>query len=632
MCGIAGLMAYGDAPIPNRALRTMVARLAHRGPDDDGIWISSEGAIGLGATRLAITDPSPAGRQPMTCGNDRSALVFNGEIYNHAELRRALQWDGVVFRSRDSDTEVLLRALDRWGEDCLPRLRGMYAFAYWNTDRRSLLLARDPFGTKPLYYARDRQFLLFASEPGALLASQLVEAAPSAQGIADWLCFLAVPGSQTLYAGIRKLEAGSLLRCTLAGELRSRVHWDPASLIAARNNTSQAAALPRTRYLINQAMQRAAGADRIAVTISGGVDSELIAAALSGRAAPRSTFVTLDVDPPAPGSESRLAAETCRRLAIANEPLALDDDAFLHALAALEAVRPDIPVATPDMVLLHALGRHLRNRSLRICLIGEGADEIGGYPSYLSVPDEHASLRLLAALGESEKAALFAAADSAGRDRLDLVRSGAMFPARHIQAFRQWRRQQLWSGPEVACSYQRAEALVPGGTDANPDGQLDRITRLEFKLRMPDFLLARCDDAISACSIEARPVFLDLDLVEASLCLPRETMIAGGECKILFKKIFAESVGTAHAFKRKQGFGRVLARLLDRLAPRLLATETGSRTDHPLFAYLKPAGVRALLSEHRAGQLDAYQLWVVFALARWLNRCDAVGRNLAPIT
>lgn len=227
MCGIAGIFAYGDKapPIDPAELRRVRDRMAARGPDGAGEWLSPDGRVGLAHRRLAIIDLSEAGAQPMVDPATGNVIVFNGEIYNYRALRRELEARGAVFRSQ-SDTEVLLALYRCFGPGMLPKLRGVYAFALWDAKEQGLFLARDPFGIKPLYYADDGRTLRFASQVKALLAGGGVDTTPDPAGHVGFFLWGHVPEPFTLYRGIQALPAGTALWVARDGQRRLHLFFD----------------------------------------------------------------------------------------------------------------------------------------------------------------------------------------------------------------------------------------------------------------------------------------------------------------------------------------------------------------------------------------------------------------------
>ncbi|MEX2642694.1 MAG: hypothetical protein WD270_04530, partial [Acetobacterales bacterium] len=229
MCGITGIVAFGDRapPVDAGLLDRMTDALAHRGPDGRGTWIAPDGRAGLGHRRLSIIDLSEAAGQPMANEDGNLQVVFNGEIYNHAEVRRELEAiGGHIWRTDHSDTEVILHAFEQWGIACLDRFVGMFAFALWDARERALWLVRDRAGVKPLYYTVRDGRLLFASEIKAILRDPSVPRAVDDEAFFHYLSFLTTPAPQTLFAGIRKLPAGCWLRLGADGSVRERRWWD----------------------------------------------------------------------------------------------------------------------------------------------------------------------------------------------------------------------------------------------------------------------------------------------------------------------------------------------------------------------------------------------------------------------
>jgi asparagine synthase (glutamine-hydrolysing) len=235
MCGIAGVVGRSPAEV-RPALERMQAALRHRGPDDQGVWCSASGTAAFAHTRLAVIDVGPGGHQPMSTPDGRLTIVFSGEIYNFVELRRELEQQGSVFRTK-SDTEVILRGYERLGAGLLPRLRGMFAFALWDERERTCLLARDPFGLKPLYYHRAADgALVFASEVRGLLASRLVPRELDAQGVYGYLRAGTAQEPRTLVKDVSALEAGQSLTWRAGGVSNTR-YWSPRfPEVRAQNN------------------------------------------------------------------------------------------------------------------------------------------------------------------------------------------------------------------------------------------------------------------------------------------------------------------------------------------------------------------------------------------------------------
>ncbi|HYW09257.1 MAG TPA: asparagine synthase (glutamine-hydrolyzing), partial [Longimicrobium sp.] len=293
MCGIAGVLAFhGAAPVNEDLVRRMGGTLAHRGPDGAGTWVSDDGMVGLGHRRLSIVDLSDAAGQPMPNEDGRLRVVFNGEIYNHAEIRAELELTGRHrWRTAGSDTEVILHAFEEWGIGCLRRFRGMFAFALWDERAGELWLARDRVGVKPLYYARRGDRILFGSEIKAILADPAQPRSVDEDALFDYLSFLAVPAPRTLFGGIRKLEGGSWLRVDRAGNVRERRWWDAWDDVVPSTAPDAELAASLLGELRESVRLRTVADRPVGLFLSGGLDSTTnLALFAEGRREPVSTF------------------------------------------------------------------------------------------------------------------------------------------------------------------------------------------------------------------------------------------------------------------------------------------------------------------------------------------------------
>ncbi|HEX5758493.1 MAG TPA: asparagine synthase (glutamine-hydrolyzing) [Thermoanaerobaculia bacterium] len=382
MCGINGLLRLGpDAPPLDRGeLRRTREAMAARGPDGAGEWVAEDGRAALASRRLAVLDPSPAGSQPMASPDGRLRLVLNGEIYNFRALRAELERDGAAFRSR-SDTEVLLALYARHGAAMLGRLRGMYALALWDAAAETLLLARDPLGIKPLYWAVDRGVLRFASQVRALEAGGAVSRAVEPAGLAGFLLWGSVPEPWTIRRGVRALPAGHLLLARggiVEGPAPFAAGDEPEGALEPGGDAAAALEDSVRAHLVSDVP--------VAVFLSAGLDSALVAA-LARRAAPEPpTTFTLRFDALAgtPRDEGPLAAAIAHRLGTRHVERTVGRDEFLELWpAALAAM--DQPTIDGFNVWLVARAAHAAG--IKVALSGLGGDELfGGYPSFRDVP------------------------------------------------------------------------------------------------------------------------------------------------------------------------------------------------------------------------------------------------------
>src|SRR5260221_975751 len=317
MCGIAGARSWGTFDVREPYVTSMRDAMTHRGPDGGGTWVSDDGRVGLGARRLAIIDLSHAANQPVANEDGSIQLVYNGEIYNHAEVRAELERiGGHRFRTDHSDTEMLVHAFEEWGIDCLHRMRGMFGFALWDSRSRELWLGRDRIGIKPLYYSVHHERIVFASEIKALLLDPQQERAVDEESLYHYLSFLCVPAPRTLFRGIRKLEAGCWLRVSEDGSIREQRWWDAWDEVDPLNGVPE----DEIEHLVLEELRTSVQLRKVSdvpvgVFLSGGVDSSTNAALFSeGESSPVKTFsIGYDEDYASYPSElhcARLMAET----------------------------------------------------------------------------------------------------------------------------------------------------------------------------------------------------------------------------------------------------------------------------------------------------------------------------------
>ena len=382
MCGIAGFISAQAAPeVRSAAVERMCASMLHRGPDDGGI--ASKGDATLGMRRLAIFDPAN-GHQPMVTPDGRYTLVFNGAIYNFRALRDELCAAGHAFHTR-CDTEVLLMAYVSWGEQCLPRLRGMFAFAVWDAHERTLFLARDPFGIKPLYYRQEAGgTFLFASELNALLASGTFDAQIDPQAVADYLAWFAVPAPRTIYRGIRSLRPGecAILR---GGQLTVRSHWNFGSF--PRDQAvcdSREAFTAELRHRLEGTIRAHVVADvPVGAFLSGGLDSAIVVGLMTRVSGARLKTFSIGFAE-SDYSEAEAAAETARHFGTDHHRVELSG---ARLAGDIEGIVSHLDQPTGDGINTYYASQAARAGGVTVALSGLGGDELfGGYPSFRDLP------------------------------------------------------------------------------------------------------------------------------------------------------------------------------------------------------------------------------------------------------
>ena len=612
MCGIVGWYATETAEGPGPTaedLRRATALLERRGPDGEGTWISPDGVCGLGHRRLAILDLE-GGAQPMASPDGRHAISFNGEIFNHAELRAAMEAEGEAFRTR-SDTEVLLRLVARRGAAAVNALRGQFAFAAYDARERSLLLARDALGEKPLFTARSRGRLFFASTLDALRSIGALPDDPDPEAISLFLAFSYVPAPWTAYRAARKLKAGHLLTASPRGVWSPETWWTLPPPGTFRGSFEDA--VEAVRAALRAATRRRLLADvPVGIFLSDGIDSASVAAAAAEGGAGVRAFTLRHPD--ARLDESAGAARIARHLGLDLEVLDAAPPGPEELREVLAAYGE--PFGDSSAAVTSALARAARKR-VTVALTGDGGDEVfGGY-------HRHALLGLVDRLPSGTPAALRALSSGRVRRALDL----AALP----EARRYYEMYECFNGPGRGALLEPAFAAAHGdhprdwleGLYAGSGGldPVDRMVRTDLSTHLPDFMNVKVDVATMARGLEARSPFQEREVVELGVSLPSEFKVRGFRGKRVLRAALERSVPGNLLPKRKRGFAapvdEALAGPLGDEARRLLAPAG------PLAALgaVRPDVPLRLLEEHLAGRAHhRIRLWVLLALASWAER------------
>jgi asparagine synthase (glutamine-hydrolysing) len=493
VCGICGELRLDGQAVEASVIHRMMERLEARGPDGGGAW--ADGPLAFGHRRLAVIDLSENARQPMHDAELRLTLVFNGTIYNYPELRRELADLGYHFFS-GGDTEVILKAYHAWGAECLARLDGMFAFAIWDMERRTLFLARDRFGIKPLYFSADTRRFRFASSLPALLAGGGIDLALDPDGLQfQFTLHGSVPAPHTVYKAVRKLPPATCLTLNIRGETRERRYW---RLAAQRPvpEPDEASYLEMAQASLRAAVKshHAIADVPVGVLLSGGLDSSLLVALLAeqGQADIRTFSIGFADQPEESGNEFSYSDQVARQYGTRHYRYHIDDAEMLRVLPDAMAAMSE-PMFSQDNVAFYLLAREVK-REVKVVLSGQGADEaFGGYYWYPRMAATDAALPFLARFAP-----------------FYLDRSLADFCAMLAPA----RREQV---ADVAASFVAARLEEPGATEF-----MDRVLRLDITTLIVDDPVKRVDNMTMAWGLEARVPFLDKTLVETAMRLPPE--------------------------------------------------------------------------------------------------------------
>jgi asparagine synthase (glutamine-hydrolysing) len=630
MCGIIGHIGPRARALEGQVLASRDA-MAHRGPDDAGLWTDDHAA--LGARRLSVVDLSPAGHMPMASADGRHVLVFNGAIYNYAELRTELAHE-VPFRS-SGDTEVVLQGFRVWGWDrLLDRLDGMFAFALWDARERTLYAARDRMGEKPFFYGRHDDGLSFASTLTALLRLRGGPAIVDVRALDAYLTYQAVPAPLAMFDGTAQLPPAHELRFSPdTGELRVSRYWDLR--FAPKQRVTERDAVERLDEIIRRSVAQRLRSDVPTGTLlSGGVDSSLVTAIASQESGRTLDAVTMGF------REPELDERAYARAIAARHGVTLHEEVLApHVAADLPAIVWHYGQPLADVSIVpHYYTSRIARRHMTVALVGDGADELfGGYARpmvaraariYRALLPSPMRRALGAMLGErpgtrSEglrrtlalltDAGAVSAADAFVYDRaLRRLRSESYDP-RFLAALDGWHPDSL---------YRDAWANAAASDD------VDRALYGDITTYFPDQLLAKTDVSAMAHSLETRTPFLGREIIEYAATLPTSLRLRGWTTKYLLKRVAERYVPTELLHRRKRGFVMPASDWLrGDLAPLARATLGSARfLDR---GWLSPDAVRALLAEHTSGARDwGQQLWTLMILEIWARL--ALDGSLAP--
>jgi asparagine synthase (glutamine-hydrolysing) len=611
MCGIAGRV-NAASPIDRSELFAMSDRMAHRGPDDHGYHLRPK--LGLGHRRLSIVDLS-GGRQPLPNEDESVWVIFNGEIYNHKELRRELMSRGHSFRTK-SDTEAIVHAYEEWGAaGCARRLRGMFAFAIWDERAQSLTLVRDRLGIKPIYWAQLGKDLAFASEVKSLLAIPELDGRIDDEALAAYLSLRYVPAPQTLFRGVKKLTPATIL--TWKGGLVSlESYWDLLETAPREVPPTEVEAAYELRERIDEATRlRLMSEVPLGAFLSGGLDSTVIAASMQRQMQqPLKTFSVGYAN--SPDSELDWARRAAEAMGTQHREVLVSMDDAREALPKI-VWHLDEPVADPACVPLYFLSKRAKEE-VTVVLSGEGADEIlGGYNIYRRLM-RFEKLRQLPGVGFLSQ--LGQLLPNSKARHLSHLLGGPLETTYHgvTRAFDEAGLRQLLGTPVAPLH----SLLQPFWEPTHGMSPLRRMLYLDTRLWLPDDLLVKADKMTMAHAVELRVPFLDHQLVEHAWSLPDHLKV-NGVGKYLLRKAAQGRVPRFVIERQKKGFATPTAAWLrtglhDLLRESLLGSRSFTRDRFDL------RHVRSLLDRHQRGADLANELWPLLVLELWHAQQRAV--------
>jgi asparagine synthase (glutamine-hydrolysing) len=652
MCGVAGFLDFHrstSAEQLDATVRRMRDALVHRGPDDAGVWVDAATGIAIGHRRLSIIDLSPLGRQPMMSASGRYVIAFNGEIYNFVALRRELGALGAEFRGQ-SDTEVILAAVDAWGlSAALDRFNGMFAIALWDREQRALYLARDRFGEKPMYYGLAGHSLVFGSEIKALRTHPAFDATIDRASLSQYLRLSYVPTPRSIFVGIKKLPAGTWLRIASALDVERtpEVYWSMRQVaeraVANPFDGSEEDAVHELTRLIGESVRMRMVADvPLGAFLSGGIDSSTVVALMHAQSSrPVRTF-TIGFAEQA-YNEARAAKKIAKHLGTDHTELYVSPEESRAVIPRLPELY-DEPFADASQIPTFLLAQMAR-RHVTVSLSGDGGDELfGGYNRYQWAERIWRRLKYLPPKARSLLASTVLAARPSGwaqtlepflsrllrqRNVWDKLQKLGEILASRDSSDVYLRLVSTWKNPsDVVLGVSEPENGISAALDALPfTGFTERMMYADTVTYLPDDILVKVDRASMAVGLEARVPLLDAELVAFAWSLPLQMKVRGGKGKLALRRVLARYVPSELFERPKMGFGLPIDEWLRgplRSWAESVLSEQRLRRD----GYFDPRPIRQRWHEHVSNSHNwQYYLWPVLMFQTWIDasKPDMIG-------
>jgi asparagine synthase (glutamine-hydrolysing) len=631
MCGICGQYNFGDrAPVFRQNIERMANSISHRGPDDSGYHV--DGPLGLGFRRLSIIDLK-GGHQPMSDQEESVWVVFNGEIYNFPELKSELEAFGHIFRTR-SDTEVIVHGYKQWGDDVLNHLNGMFGLAIWDVRQQRLVLARDPFGIKLIYYAIENGRLYFGSEVRAVLAATGERAEVDPNSLNLFLRYRYTPSPHTMFKGIRKLAAGTMLVCE-KGTCQVR-HWYRYAPVPFSPMKSPVEAREELLELYKKSMKRHLLSDvPVGLLLSGGVDSGMLLALMNLYGSSWQTY-TVGYGSSFADDELRDAKESAALFSSRHTEVLLNKRTFEDMLHTIVSCLEE-PIASSSIVPMYFVCQRARE-DVKVVLIGQGPDELfggyrrhlgvrygaywGGLPNWMRAPIASA----ISALPRSEtlKRGIHSLDVEDRIKRYQHVLS--LLPGDGIDSLFRDGMLEPNAGDEILNCWKDLIPLM-GGTD-----ELGGFQFLEMRSTLPDELLMYGDKLSMAHGLEGRVPYLDKEIVEYVERLPASFKVRNGSRKWLHRQVCHEFLPKEILRRKKRGFAVNVVDDWFRGTVSSKMEETFMDPDSQLYKYLRPSAVQSMFKQHQSGQNDYHKiLFSLVVFEEWLRVQGSTDLKTEPV-
>lgn len=610
MCGIVGILSM-NKKIESDTVKKMRDCMTHRGPDDDGLYLSNDGLVALGHRRLSIIDLSSRGKQPLKNEDGTVWVVHNGEIYNFQSLRQELEEKGHIFHS-DTDTEVIVHAYETWGEDCISRFRGMFASVIWDEKRKIMLLARDRLGIKPLFYYWDGRVFMFSSEIKGILAHPQTNRAIDTTALFDYLTYLYIPPPKTIYSHIRKMKEGHVLKFE-NGVLKEHKYWDID--FAEKQKLTEAQAEEILLDKLKNAVQSHMVSDvPIGILLSGGFDSSTVTSLASTYSSKKLYTCTVGFDV-AEHSETGYAKIIADSFHTEHHESVIGVDSLQKSLSHVVSLY-DEPYADSSAIPTYEVCRIAREH-VKVALSGDGGDEVfTGYPRYPTwlkrepwIDSPTLIKRLL-----FKPLSIFWPENKRGYHFLkDLASEDTLEPYAHLVQIFEPDEKRLLLDPGIVKNLHEYDDYWYLRQYWNKDiDPLNRVQYLDLKTYLPSDILTKVDRASMAVSLEVRPPLLDHELIEFVFKLPAILRFKDGEKKYLLKKTMKNILPKEILTREKKGFS---------LPWKSWSSQSHSWVDHFLLngECIKQGILNGKFLKDNLPILSGNKLWTIIILEQWLK-------------
>jgi len=613
MCGITGAINFKNIKKQDiDYVEKFNKSISHRGPDASGVW--SDANIVFGHTRLSIIDLSESSNQPMLSNDENIVIVFNGEIYNHEEIKKELK-DEFVFKTDHSDTEVIINAYRKWGIKALDKFVGMFAIALYDKLQEKVFLVRDRFGKKPFYITTVNDTLYFSSENQAFFESGLLKKEFNDEAIYDYLTFLTVPAPKTFFKNVEKIEAGYYYEISSIG-IEKYKYWDIADYLNIEDNCSFDEAKEKSEELLNDAMKYRNVADvPISIALSGGLDSSLNLHYAKQNRDDEISTINISYEETSDFDESVLAEKYSKEQDVKYIPKRISQKDFIDWIEEYLSISKDIPTGDPNTALMYGISKIARENGFKVLLVGEGGDEIGGYPIYTKlvkldkilkvIPDFLIDILLKIPLPNKIK------------KKVHSLLENPAYARRFIFGFSEAQKGKFWKKNKGYNSYKILKSLSDEISGKFKDSFLRKLLNVEYKLRLAELLLPRVDYPSMAASIEARSPFMDHKLVEYSATLPWDIKMKDG-AKTIIKDIARDKLPEYIVNAPKVGFGMLLNPFLKDTMPIWFKNDILDKNS-PIKEYIKDEFLTDIYNKHNQSKNYGYQLWILYSLNIWME-------------